>query len=565
MDISIMGAITGIFGYATEQLEAGTPMSYVALGILGLFAWLILYHLLHGLRRGVFRQIAHTAIMLLAAVVAFFATKYAAGYLFDTLMETSLEELLAQAGVGEMDEATMGILNSLGNETLVYLLALPVGVMLTPLVFMLLFAVLNVLFRIIYLIVRGILHIGKGHGAVQRLTGMLLGACEGLIIASILMLPFAAIIGSADEMMAAASTVADDADGADDGANDDADDSADTGSDMDMDAMYEEYLKPLAAHPVFAITKSIGGELVLDGLATFKLDGENSINTREEFASIMGLILVDGSKLMEADFNNLTDDDKDAMSAIIDYVDDSDYMATIMAGLLNVMGDILEDQMADAGTGDEGGIDFVTPMFSVFSGITADEVGGVLVTFKDFYFLISDEGVLEAISSGDNTALSEVFTKKVEGDPENRTVLSKAISILNGNSRTVVLVTTLTKMTFAMMAESEEMGDEIEAVYDDVKDKVNTTVGKLDECDTREEKVETAKTDIAAALTENDIELEDEIVEQLADELVNVVEAEGFDGNLTEAQFNEVMLKYYDAFMEQMEEENNNGGAGDAQ
>jgi hypothetical protein len=389
---------------------------------------------------------------------------------------------------------------------------------------------------------------------------MLLGACEGLIIASILILPFAAIIGSADEMISAATSTADGTDGA--GDTDDADDTADTSSDMDIDAIYEEYLKPLAAHPAFAITKSTVGELVLDGLATYDLGADEPINTREEFASIMGLILVDGSKLMEADFNNLTDDDKAAISAIIDYVDDSDYMATIIAGLLNVMGDILEDQMADAGT--EGGIDFVTPMFSIFKDISADEVGGVLVTFKDFYFLISDEGVLEAISSGDNTALSEVFTKTVEGDPENRTVLSKAISILNGNSRTVVLVTTLTKMTFAMMAESEEMGEEIEAVYEDVKDKVNTTVGKLDECETREEKVETAKTDIAAALEENEIELEDEIVEELADELVNIVEAEGFDGNFDEADFNEVVLKYYDAFIKQMEEENN-GGEGDAQ
>ncbi len=548
MDISIMGAITGIFGYATEQLNAGTPMSYVALGILGLFAWLILYHLLHGLRRGIFRQIAHTAIMLLAAVVAFFATKYAATYLFDTLMETSLEELLISLGATDIDESSLGILSSLGNEPLVYLLALPVGVMVTPLVFMLLFAVLNVLFRIIYLILRAILHIGKGHGAVQRLTGMLLGACEGLIIASILILPFAAMVGSADEMMSAVANVGDVADGAGDSDDtDDADDTADDSSDMDIDAMYEEYLKPLASHPVFAITKSIGGELVLDGLATFDLGAEEPINTREEFASIMGLILVDGSKLMEADFNKLTDDNKEAMTNIIDYVGDSEYMATIMAGMLHVFGDLLEDQMADAG--DEGGIDFVTPMFAIFKDISATEVGGVLTTFKDFYFLISDEGVLEAISSGDNDTLAEVFTKT---DATGKSVLSKATAILNNNPRTTALVTTLTKMTFAMMSGSEEMG-EMEEVYDEVKNEVNDTVDKLIAHEgTREEKVDTAKDDITAALAEHEIELEAEVIDDLADKLVTMVEDDSFDGSFDEADFNNFILEYYDSYIEYM-------------
>ena len=546
-----MGAATNIFGYVSEQASAGTPISYVALGILGVFAWFILYHLLQGLRRGIFRQILHTGIMLLAAALAFFATKYLANYIFGMLETMTLEELLAQIGLsGSLDGETMNLLGSIDMVTLEYILALPVGVIVAPVVFMALFAVLNILFRIVYLIVRGVAHVSKANGGLQRLTGMLLGAVEGLIIVSILFLPFTAITGAADEMMSAVAGVEENADESGDETAD-ADEVTTDGSEMDLDAIYEEYLKPIAAHPAFELTRAIGGELVLDGLATYELAG-NKINTREEFGGIMGVLLVDGANLMKADFNKLTEDDKTAMTNIVNYVDESDYMATIVAGVLNVMSDILKDQMADAGSAE--GIDFVTPMFSIFENITADEVGGVLSTFKDFYFLISDEGVLEAISSGDNDTLAEMFTKT---DAEGKTVLSKATAILNGNSRTVTLVTTLTKMTFAMMAESSEMGEEIEQVYTDVKDKVNATVDKFASLDTREEKVDTAKTDIAAALAENEIEIEAEIVDELAEELVSIVEKEGFT-EFGEAEFNEVMLKYYDAYMKQMDEE---GGA----
>lgn len=545
-----MGAVTGIFEYTTEQVSKGTPMSYVALGILGVFAYLIIWHLLHGLRRGIFRQIAHTAIMLLAAVVAFFGTKMFCNELFSVLEGTTVEELLAQAGASGMDQATLDILNSIDITTLEYILALPLGVIVTPLIFMLAFAVLNVLFRIIYIIVTRVAHISKGGGAVRRLTGLLLGACEGLIIAAIIFLPFAALTGAADQVMSAV------VDGDDEGnaaGEQGAGDTADSGESFDLEEVYTEYLEPLVAHPAFQISRTIGGEFVLDSLATFEL-GDNKINVRTEFGGIMKLLLVDAATLGEADFNNLSAENKDAINAIVNYVDSSDYMATIITGVLNVMTDILEDQMADSGANSGEGIDFVTPMFEIFKGIKADEVGSVLETFKEFYFLISDEGVLAAISSGDQEDLAEMFAKT---DANGKSVLTRAMSILNGNTRTSVLVTTLTEMTFAMMLEDSEMGEEVKEIYNDVKTEVNTIVSSIDTTKPREEQVADVTESLNSALVTNDIEIEEEIVTEIADYIV-----ENYAGqeSITEAEFNEAMLQYYDAYLKYQEE--NQGGEG---
>ena len=59
----------------SESTSASLDLSVIGTAILIFFLVFTVWELLHGLRRGIFRQILHTGLMLVSATVAFFLTK----------------------------------------------------------------------------------------------------------------------------------------------------------------------------------------------------------------------------------------------------------------------------------------------------------------------------------------------------------------------------------------------------------------------------------------------------------------------------------------------------------
>ena len=92
-------------------------------------------------------------------------------------------------------------------------------------------------------------------------------------------------------------------------------------------------------------------------------------------------------------------------------------------------------------------------------------------------------------------------------------------------------------------------GVEIEVTYEDVKESVSDVLAvKKDNFATEEEYKEELSKTLDNALTDNGIELESEVVDGIADYIDE--NYSDFIGELTDEQFNDIILEYYDVYLD---------------
>ena len=151
------------------------------------------------------------------------------------------------------------------------------------------------------------------------------------------------------------------------------------------------------------------------------------------------------------------------------------------------------------------------------------------------------------IVSGDTSSLSEILAKK---DESGQTVLTRVISKLNSNQRTAKLVTALTKLSITVMADSFGGNGVItEETYENVKEGINEilSIEKEDYADDPDGYVNAISDSLDKTFTENGIELEQEVVDKMAEHVANnYSEVE----SLTDQEINDIILSYYNAYLE---------------
>lgn len=511
-----------IFAYVEALIAAGTPMAYFCLGILGFFALSVLWELLHGLRRGFVRQIAHTICMLAAAAIAFFLTSSAC-----TTALTVGDIVITVEGAGtEIPAEVVGIIMSFDPETLQYIAALPVSAIIAPIMFAFLFIIINLAFKVIYYIIRKIARMGRGHGLFRRLGGLVLGAVEGALVASIILLPVSGITATVDGAVNAMR---------EDEAN------------AEIVAAYDAEAAPLANCPIFPLINGLGGDAILNSFATVDIDGTPE-NMREMLVSgvEMGAQVM---KLSEIYINSLTPTDKVTISAIIDSLKESDYFMTLLSGVLRGVARAADDGYITI-TAEAPFDKIINTLIDVFEGSTKDNLGDDLDTIKDVFFILSDEGVITAIDSGDDAALTEAFTKE---DGEGNTVIRRVISILNQNEHTRPLVTTLTEISVAMLSESMGFDGDTAELYANVKDGIKEVLTINPDDYTGDGYVEAVTESLNGILTENDINLEPEIVSTMAEYIESKYDELDLE-NITDDEINDIILSYYDAYLEYLKQ-----------
>ena len=92
-------------------------------------------------------------------------------------------------------------------------------------------------------------------------------------------------------------------------------------------------------------------------------------------------------------------------------------------------------------------------------------------------------------------------------------------------------------------------GVEVEVSYESVKESVNEVLSVKREDFTTDEAYKTVLTaTLDKALTDNGIELEEEIVSGIADHIDE--NYSDFVGELTDEEFNDILLEYFDAYLD---------------
>jgi hypothetical protein len=189
-------------------------------------------------------------------------------------------------------------------------------------------------------------------------------------------------------------------------------------------------------------------------------------------------------------------------------------------------------------------------IIKLFETSDRDNLHGDLTTISSVYFILSDDGVLSAIESGDTDTMSDALIKR---DANGDTVISKLIDTLRANSRTAELVTTLSKLSVSMLADQLHIEGVTTEVYDDVMESLDDVLA-VDEADyATEEEYMAALTDtIDTALADNGIVLKDDIVSEMA----TVVDAEKKKN--PDMTTDDILLTYYDAYLAYVESQQAN-------
>ena len=490
----------------------------------------IFIELFAGFRRGILRQTLHFVAFAAAAVIAFFTVNQVVSQIsgaFNMLDGATMEEMVASLKAdpdfGEFITGNVeSFLLALDPEIFEYTVVLIIGLVST-FIFMTCFLVFNAIAKIICFIVKFVLP--KGHSLATKLPGLALGAIEGALFAVILMLPFANVAGLMRETYdVIAESEAEDAD--------------------DIIAEYDASTAAFAEDGVLVMIEKVGGRAFYDRFCSLEINGE-TCNLRTEATSALKILLLDAPELIETDWKLLTEDEKATISSIINTIDDSSYMSTVLSGIMRAASASLES--SDLPGEIEPPFDsLISSAISIFGTSTPDNLGEDLATIRDIYFIFSDDGVLVAIENGED--LSDVLTRY---DDNGDTTVEKIIDAIKANERAKPLLTELTKISMTIISSELGLGDDATEIYESVKSDINDVLAiDKDDYATTEEYEAAISDQLEIALADNGIELDRGIVDNMSGYI-----AENYSDTeeLTDEEFNDILLSYYDAYLEYKE------------
>ena len=513
---------------ASASGSGGSVVSIINTVIIVLFIVFIVWEMLHGLRRGIFRQITHTACMLLAAVGAFVLTKLLWNGALDKYPTT--ESLLAEVdGIVTLSDSVYSVALEFDVEILRLLLALPMGVLVLPLVFTLIFAVLNLLVKLIYLIIRLIFHIKRGRGPAKRLTGLLLGAIEGAIVASIILLPAANIADIGSEI-SGAFVSGDEVSAA----------SADEGTESEG---LVDTIGGVLSNPILKIVNAVGGRAVCGSFATVEIDGEK-VNLKEEMISLLNLYAGEANTLAGADFSCLTSEQRESLETLVLGAVDSPYLSKIAAELISGFATAIDN--GDIPLEVEAPYNFIIDeAVAIFKTSSTKTLPADAETLLNVYFILDESRVIESIEGGG--AVDVLVTKNSEG----KTVIDRLVDEMNANERTRGLVTALTKLSLSILSSQVTAGADTTEIYESVKADLNSEVLKVKKEDygSEDEYMDALSESVDTVLTDIGVELEPEIVEGIAGFVDENFISQGIT-ELDDTQINDIILSYYDYYLE---------------
>jgi len=510
-------------------MEVYEIINYV---LLGLTALLALIGALKGLNRGVCRQTVRLLTIVVSIVIAFFLSRMIGSVIFNKLEGMTVEELIAKLVEGGLIASAedLKILTYFDTTTIEYILAIPLGLIILPLLFAILFPIVSGLMLIVHAILSGILGFTKKkNNVVTRLLGMALGAVQGVLVTAVILVPVIGIVNTVGDTAAAFS-----------------EGEAPPEGEESVISLYTEYVEPVREGPVFKTVSTFGGQLIYELLASVKLE-DTRVNMTEQVDTVVEIYGYTG-ELRELDMANLTDENKAAIDAMIGAVKSSEYFSPLLVNITKGVSKYAKDSDLFQEV-DEPVKTLLTDILSVFESSTKEYIGEDIDTFRTLFYLLSDEGVLASVSGEGSEGDGDMLKLLSKTDAEGKTVIQRAINILSANERTKPIVSSLTKIALSSMAGElgGEAGEEIVEIYDGVKEGLNELI-KIDKdsYETEEEYRGAVAESLNETLLEHDIQLTTDVVEGLAD---HVVDNYGELEEISDEQITDIILEYYGSYV----------------
>ncbi len=549
----------------TEQITNSIPpellawltetfSSFAAIAVVVFIAF-ALWGAFQGFRRSIFRQVIHVAVTFLTAVIAFYCTSYACDAILSTFTDmtpvqfvATLEGELASYGI-VLEESAKNILLNFDMDTIGYTLALTINTLVAPLVFAILFGLIALLGKVVTSVV--CFFVPKGQSLTYRLIGIAGGVLEGALIAGVVLLPLVGWVNIAGN---AVDVIRENAPEDDEGAT-------------QIVEFYDKTVLPLENHVIFQMVGSLGGNGALTEIATVEVDGEER-DLREEF-NVLVKLGYDVSKLTKADLLALSEGDKTVIDNIIDDCDSSIVVSRITCGVVNGLADAVSSGAIPVEVTDN----YYAIIMEAVNILGSEKTNPTtlkanLTTFKNVYFLLSDEGVLavfEKTEDGEATTteskLTAALTKK---DSEGHTVLNKVIDELDKNENTKSLIPLVGKVAISALYDTLGIPENAEEAYETIKEGIQNVLTTDTEAEGAKEAIADSLTDTLESIgitvsnsgeegtiSSEAVDVMAEYVMDKQDEIKEKLESDNIDiENISDADVLNVLLSYYTDYLE---------------
>ena len=388
---------------------------------------------------------------------------------------------------------------------------------------MVLFLITSLITKLLYHIIKFVLHLPKGGSIQNRTLAALLGVVHGFVAAAIFVLPFTAVIDVCDAGFAAATE----------------------SGNGESAAIYEQYVEPVSKSPVFELVGAVGGDAVIDSLSRVKTD-DGEIETRAELELIIKLAFKSAKGLEGVDMKAPSAANKAAIDDIVNALSSSEYLATVSSGLLSTLANATGEGNLTVNM-EEPFTNIVSAAVKIFKTSDKSNVHGDLTTIKNLYYILADGGILTAMSE-EGADITSLISQK---DSSGESIVDKFITEVKKNERTAPLITALTELSLTILSENLPIGADAKEIYTSVKSEFTEIISiKESDFGSKDEYLDAVSDSIVGSLDEHGITVDEATADKIA---LHVSDNYSDIEELTDEQFNDILLSYYDYYVEEIQ------------
>ncbi len=476
-----------------------------------------------GFIRGISRQTIRFITVVFSAVISFLACLGIYPALLSYFEGMTHEEFIGFLGMFgvSVEGAYANLLSCFDASMIAYVMSLPLGLIVLPLIFVIVFVIVSALMLILHTVLCGAFAFTKKRNNIlTRIAGLALGFLQGVVVSAIVLMPAGGIMTTLESSVAAVNEEHPGANNA-----------------VALDNFYDSCFEGTEKNPVIMLTKLVSG-FVYTSYCDAEVDGEE-IDLRDTVTSVMDMVVVLGD-LADADFNRLTEEEQIAFSKLTADIHQDKYLSVITSGFLRFIATAVKEGYIIV-TYEEPVGGFFEEYIRVFSTSTKDNLGGDIITTENLYYLMCDADILLTLQESPG----KVYKKFSEIGADGTTLFGRMSREFEKNPRMAGLSHKLTELSMSLLlaGRGQDMEKTSEAINDVTETLESVIAIDKESYETEEEYKSAVNESLGTTLEEHGIELTEEQLSELSDHVI-----EDFVGkeNITEADLADFMIKYYD-------------------
>ncbi len=512
--------------YATAE----NPVNYSPL----IYAFVIIFVAIGaivGYSRGIKRQFVRSITVVISFFTAYALTAYGTHLINLFLSDKTMGDVHAWLITFRFIEATDDVswIYNIDVNAVRELFKIPFSLVVVPVMFVVAFSLISVIMLIVHKIISALCGFKKRKNTFNtRFFGMLLGTVQGVLVSAILLTPVLGLSAMAKDSVAIAKNYA-----------------PNEPFTEICEEKYDAYVKTASENPLILLYSRLGGNFLYENLVTVDVDGTPTNMT--ELLPDAVKITSDSARLWGVDAKNLTPEDEANINKILATVKANVHIRKIVAGAVSSASYLYTNGNLPF-TVEEPFKSIINSAVGIFHTSNAENISEDLDTLSEVYFILSRDGVLASFDKGADEMLKALTTKNSEG----KTAVERVVGVMRSNERTKPLVTLITKLSVTVMADRVGIDENALTTLDNIKNGITENILSIEKesYDTEEEYVADISSALDATLKENSIVLEKKIIDTMAEYV-----SENFSDIeiLTDDAANDIIISYYDAYLEYLE------------